>query len=167
MLFFEDLSLGDTFKTAEHTVTTEEIIAFGRQFDPQPFHTDAVAAQATLFGRIVASGWHTAALSMGLMVRGEMNLDGGVIGLGVDDLRWPRPVLPGDRLRVMMKIAELNPEPLRPGRGKIKLHCRTLNQDGKTVQEMTANLLIGRRPSTTEPATVAQPGEDKPAGRPT
>jgi acyl dehydratase len=148
MLFFEDLSLGDTFKTAEHTVTTEEIIAFGRQFDPQPFHTDPTAAQATLFGRLVASGWHTAALSMGLMVRGEMNLDGGVIGLGVDDLRWPRPVLPGDRLRVMMKIAELNPEPLRPGRGKIKLHCRTLNQDGKTVQEMTANLLIGRRPSS-------------------
>jgi acyl dehydratase len=148
MLFFEDLSLGDTFKTAEHTVTTEEIIAFGRQFDPQPFHTDPTAAQATLFGRLVASGWHTAALSMGLMVRGEMNLDGGVIGLGVDDLRWPRPVLPGDRLRVLMKIAELNPGPLGTSRGKIKLHCRTLNQDGKTVQEMTANLLIGRRPSS-------------------
>ena len=145
MLYFEDLKLGDTFKTAGHTVTAEEIIAFGRQFDPQPFHTDAAAAGPTLFGRLVASGWHTAALSMGLMVRGEMRLDGGVIGQGVDGLRWPRPVLPGDTLQVVMEITELNPEPSRTGRGKIKLHCRTLNQDGKTVQEMTANLLIGRR----------------------
>lgn len=151
MLFFEDLRLGDTFNTAEHTVTAEEIIAFGRQFDPQPFHTDAEAARSTLFGRLVASGWHTAALSMGLMVRGEMHLDGGVIGQGVDGLRWPRPVLPGDRLRVVMEIAELNPEPSRTGRGKIKLHCRTVNQDGRTVQEMTASLLIGRRPASAEP----------------
>ena len=147
MLFFEDLRLGDTFQTAEHTVTAEEIIAFGRQFDPQPFHTEAEAAKATLFGRLVASGWHTAALSMGLMVRGEMHLGGGVIGQGVDGLRWPRPVLPGDRLRVMMEITELNPEPSRTGRGKIKLHCRTLNQDGKPVQEMTAKLLVARRSS--------------------
>jgi acyl dehydratase len=147
MLYFEDLKLGDKFNTPEHTVTAEEIIVFGRQFDPQPFHTDAEAAKPTLFGRLVASGWHTAAISMGLMVRGEMNLDGGVIGRGVDDLRWPRPVLPGDTLRVVMEITELNPEPSRTGRGKIKLHCRTLNQEGKTVQEMTAKLLIGRRPS--------------------
>lgn len=147
MLFFEDLRLGDTFQTAEHTVTAEEIIAFGRQFDPQPFHTEAEAAKATLFGRLVASGWHTAALSMGLMVRGEMHLDGGVIGQGVDGLRWPRPVLPGDRLRVMMEITELNPELSRTGMGKIKLHCRTLNQDGKPVQEMTAKLLVARRSS--------------------
>jgi len=146
MLYFEDLKPGDTFNTPEHTVTAEEIIAFGRQFDPQPFHTDAEAAKPTLFGRLVASGWHTAAISMGLMVRGEMRLDGGVIGQGVDGLRWPRPVLPGDRLRVVMEITEVHSEPSRTGRGKIKLHCRTLNQDGKTVQEMTANLLIGRRP---------------------
>ncbi len=147
MLYFEDLKLGDKFNTPEHTVTEEEIIAFGRSFDPQPFHTDAAAAKGTLFGQLVASGWHTAAISMGLMVRGEMNLDGGVIGQGVDDLRWPRPVLPGDRLRVVMEITELNPEPSRTGRDKIKLHCRTFNQNGKVVQEMTAKLLIGRRSS--------------------
>lgn len=148
MLYFEDLKLGDKFNTAEHTVTAEEIIAFGRQYDPQPFHTDPGAAKATLFGQLVASGWHTAAVSMSLMVRGGMNLDGGVIGQGVDGLRWPRPVLPADRLRVVMEITELNPEPSRTGRGKIKLHCRTLNQEGKVVQEMTAKLLIGRRPSS-------------------
>ncbi len=147
MLYFEDLKLGDTFHTPEHAVTAEEIIAFARSFDPQPFHLDATAAKGTLFGQLVASGWHTAAISMGLMVRGDMSPDGGVIGQGVDDLRWPRPVLPGDRLRVVMEITELNPEPSRTGRGKIKLRCRTLNQEGKAVQEMTARLLIGRRPA--------------------
>ena len=145
MLYFEDLKLGDQYTTPEHTVTAEEITAFARQFDPQPFHTDAVAAKASLFGQLVASGWHTAAISMGLMVRGNMGLDGGVIGSGVDELRWARPVLPGDRLRVVMEVAELNPEPSRTGRGKIKLHCRTLNQNSRVVQEMTARLLVSRR----------------------
>ncbi len=157
MLYFEDLKLGDKFDTPEHTVTAEEIIAFGRSFDPQPFHTDAEAAKPTLFGRLVASGWHTAAISMGLMVRGKMNLGGGVIGQGADGLRWPRPVLPGDRLRVVMEIAEINPELSRTGRGKIKLLCRTFNQEDKLVQEMTANLLIARRPSS------AKPTEGRPA----
>ena len=145
MLYFEDLKLGDQYTTPEHTVTAEEIMAFARQFDPQPFHTDPVAAKATFFGQLVASGWHTAAISMNLMVRGNMGLDGGVIGQGVEEMRWPRPVLPGDRLRVVMEVAELNPELSRTGRGKIKLHCSTLNQDSRVVQEMTARLLVARR----------------------
>jgi acyl dehydratase len=145
MLSFEDLRVGDRFNTAEHTVTAEEIIAFARQYDPQPFHTDPTAAKDSLFGELVASGWHTAALSMNLMVRGEMGLDGGVIGHTVESLRWPRPVRPGDRLRVVMEVMALDPEPSRTGRGKLKLGCRTLNQDGKAVQEMTANLLVARR----------------------
>jgi acyl dehydratase len=145
MLSFEDLRVGDRFNTAEHTVTAEEIIAFARQYDPQPFHTDPTAAKDSLFGQLVASGWHTAALSMNLMVRGEMGLDGGVIGHTVESLRWPRPVRPGDRLRVVMEVMALDPEPSRTGRGKLKLGCRTLNQDGKAVQEMTANLLVARR----------------------
>lgn len=145
MLSFEDLRVGDRFNTAEHTVTAEEIITFARQYDPQPFHTDPTAAKDSLFGELVASGWHTAALSMNLMVRGEMGLDGGVIGNTVESLRWPRPVRPGDRLRVVMEVMALDPEPSRTGRGKLKLGCRTLNQDGKAVQEMTANLLVARR----------------------
>jgi len=147
MRFFEDLKTGDKFSTAEHVVTAEEIMAFGRQYDPQAFHLDPVAAQSTFFGRLVASGWHTAAVSMRLMVQGEMELDGGVIGQGVEALRWPRPVLPGDRLRVVTEILELRPAPARPDRGLIKLHCRTLNQTGKAVQDMTATLLIARRPA--------------------
>lgn len=147
MLYFEDLKLGQKFDTPEHTVTAEEITAFGRQFDPQAFHTDAEAAKTTIFGQLVASGWHTAALTMGLMVRGSMQFSGGVIGQGVDNLRWPRPVLPGDRLRAVIEITEINPLPSRTGRGKARLHCRTFNQDGKIVQEMTAGLVITRRPS--------------------
>lgn len=145
MLYFEDLKIGQRFNTAEHTVTAEEIIAFGRQFDPQPFHTDAEAAKATLFGQLVASGWHTAAISMRLMVQGEMGLDGGVIGQGIDTLRWPRPVMPGDRLRVVMEVEALEPHQVRTDFGHLCLRCRTLNQEGKAVQEMTANLLVARR----------------------
>jgi acyl dehydratase len=146
MLYFEDLKVGDRFNTPEHAVTAEEIVEFGRRYDPQPFHTDADAAQATFFGGLVASGWHTAAVSMGLMVRGEMGLDGGVVGQSIEALRWPRPVKPGDRLRVVMEVAGLEPHPLRAGFGNLRLRCRTLNQDGKAVQEMTALLLIARRP---------------------
>jgi acyl dehydratase len=145
MLYFEDLKLGTRYDTAEHTVTAEEIVEFARRYDPQPFHTDAAAARQTFFGQLVASGWHTAAVSMGLMVRGGMLLDGGVIGHTVENLRWPRPVRPGDRLRVVMEIAELDAEPSRTGRGKLKLLCRTLNQDGRVVQEMIAHLLVARR----------------------
>lgn len=146
MLYFEDLKLGDRFHTPEHTVTAEEIVEFARRYDPQPFHTDAGTAKATIFGQLVASGWHTAAISMGLMVRGEMPLNGGVIGQGVDGLRWPRPVKPGDRLRVEMEVAELGAEPSRSGLGRLILRCRTLNQEGKVAQEMTAHLLVARRP---------------------
>jgi acyl dehydratase len=145
MLYLEDLKVGATFATPSHTVTAEEIITFARQYDPQSFHTDAVAAENSLFGRLVASGWHTAALSMNLMVRGDMKLDGGVIGRGVDQLRWPRPTLPGDTLRVEMTVMEIDPEPSRTGRGRVKLSCRTLNQHGDPVQEMTARLLVARR----------------------
>ena len=147
MRYFEDLQVGDKFNTAEYEMTAEEIMAFGKKFDPQTFHTDPVAATGTLFGRLVASGWHTAAVSMRLMVLGEMALDGGVIGQGMENLRWPRPVLPGDRLHVVTEIMELRPAPARPERGLIKLRCRTSNQDGKVVQEMTVTLLAARRPS--------------------
>jgi acyl dehydratase len=145
MLYFEDLKVGEKFSTPEKMVTAEEIIVFARQYDPQVFHTDAEGAKGSLFGQLVASGWHTAAISMGLMVRGEMPLNGGVIGHTVDSLRWPRPVRPGDRLRVEMEVIGLGAEPSRTGRGRLKLQCRTLNQDGKAVQEMTANLLVVRR----------------------
>lgn len=146
MRYFEDLQVGDRFGTAVHAVTAEEITAFAASYDPQPFHLDAKLAQASLFGGLVASGWHTAALSMRLMVRGEMQLDGGVIGHVVEELRWPRPVRPGDQLRVNTELVEKSEMPDRPSHGRIKLRCRTFNQHGKLVQDMTANLLVARRP---------------------
>ena len=151
MRYFEDLKIGDKFTAADYEMTAEEIIAFGRQYDPQPFHTDPVAARSTLFGQLVASGWHTAAVSMRLMVQGEMELDGGVIGQAMESMRWPRPVLPGDRLRVVSEVVELRPAPARPDRGLLVLRCRTYNQHGKVVQDMTATLLIARRPSSAKP----------------
>lgn len=147
MLHYEDLQVGNRFSTGEHTVTADEIVAFARRHDPQPFHTDPEAAKGTFFGGLVASGWHTAAVSMGLMVRGGMPLGSGVIGQAVEGLRWPRPVKPGDTLRVVMEVVGLEQHPTRPGFGNLRLLCRTLNQDGKAVQEMTALLLIARRPS--------------------
>lgn len=164
MRYFEDLKTGDKFNTAEYEMTAEEIIAFGQKFDPQAFHTDPVAAKDTLFGQLVASGWHTASVSMRLMVLGEMDLDGGVIGQGMESLRWPRPVLPGDRLRVVTEIEELRPAPARPDRGLIKLRCRTYNQNGKVVQDMTATLLVARRPASTKASAVAGLMADKPEG---
>jgi len=146
MQYFEDLKPGQKFGTAEHTMTAEEIIGFGRQFDPQAFHVDPVAARDTLFGQLVASGWHTAAVSMRLMVQGEMKLDGGVIGQAMESMRWPRPVLPGDRLHVVSEVIDLRPAPARADRGLLVLRCRTYNQHGKVVQDMTATLLIARRP---------------------
>ena len=145
MLTWEDLQPGQKYGTAEYTMTADEIIAFARQFDPQPFHTDPEAAKASLFGQHVASGWHTAGVTMRLMVQGEMQVEGGTIGHVIEQLRFPRPVKPGDRLRVVQEVLEKSEMPGRPTHGRLKLLCRTLNQDGKLVQEMVSNIIVQRR----------------------
>ncbi len=146
MLYWEDLQLGQKFGTAEHEMTAADIVAFARQFDPQPFHTDPEAAKHSLFGEHVASGWHTASVSMRLMVQGEMQIAGGVIGHVMEELRFPRPVRPGDRLRVVQEVIAKSEMPNRPTHGRLTLRCRTFNQDGKLVQDMTSHLVIQRRP---------------------
>jgi acyl dehydratase len=158
MRFFEDLNVGDTFHTAETVVTAEDITRYGREFDPQPFHVDAEAARKSFFGQLVASGWHTAGVSMRLMVTSEMRLDEGVVGQGVESLRWPRPVFPGDRLKVECRVEEKHEKRGRDDYGTVKLRCVTRNQDGKIVQDMAANLLVKRRPS------FAKATEGKPEG---
>jgi acyl dehydratase len=145
MLTWDDLQPGQKFGTAAYTMTAEEIIAFAERYDPQPFHTDPGAARASLFGEHVASGWHTAAVSMRLMVQGEMQVEGGVIGHVIEELRFPRPVRPGDRLRVVQEVMEKSEMPTRPTHGRLKLRCRTFNQDGKLVQDMVTHLVIQRR----------------------
>ena len=116
-LYYEDLAVGQTFGTGSVTVEPEMIRAFAAEFDPQPFHLDEDAARGSLFGGLVASGWHTAALTMKLLVGGELKVVGGLIGMGVEELRWPRPVHPGDVLRVESEVLGLRPSKSQPDRG--------------------------------------------------
>ena len=146
-LYFEDLSVGQTFGTGTVTVESEKIKAFAAEFDPQPFHLDEDAARASVFGGLVASGWHTAALTMKLLVGGELQVVGGLIGLGAEELRWPRPVHPGDVLRVRCEVLGVRPSKSQPDRGLVRVRNTTLNQDGQPVMVQVVTMIVPRRPS--------------------
>jgi acyl dehydratase len=145
-LYLEDFEVGQTFRSGKVAVTEDEIIRFATQFDAQPFHLDPEAAQSTFFQGLAASGWHTAALTMKLLVGGEMLPANGIIGAGFESLNWPRPVRPGDTLHVVSEILEVRPSKSRPMQGMIKVRCRTLNQNGEVVQESVGNLVVMARP---------------------
>jgi NADH:ubiquinone reductase (H+-translocating) len=143
--FFEDLAVGQTFHSGAITVELEEVRTFAARFDPQPFHLDETAGANSFFGELVASGWHTAALTMRLIVTSDLKISGGSIGMGVDQIRWPRPVRPGDVLRVESEVIEMRPSRSNPERGIVKMRSKTLNQNGETVMEQTANLIVPRK----------------------
>ncbi|MDF1727558.1 MAG: MaoC family dehydratase [Sulfitobacter sp.] len=145
-LYLEDFEVGQIFGSGRLVVTEEEIIRFATQFDPQTFHLDPEAAKGTFFQGLAASGWHTAALTMQLLVGGEMTPANGLIGAGFDSLKWPRPVRPGDRLHVMSEILEVRPSKTRPTQGMIKVRSKTLNQNDEVVQESVGNLVVVARP---------------------
>ena len=147
--YLEDFAAGQTFNTGRHRVDKEQIIAFARQFDPQPFHTDEEAARQSPFGGLAASGWHTAGMTMRLMLDGEFRPAGGILGVGFDDLSWPRPVRPGDELRAKSEVLEVRPSKSRPDRGTIKVRTTTFNQNNEPVMIFTGNLLVPRRPMST------------------
>ncbi|HEV2100116.1 MAG TPA: MaoC family dehydratase [Stellaceae bacterium] len=144
--YFEDFVVGQIFGSGRRRIEAERIKSFAAEFDPQPFHLDDMAAQATMFGGLAASGWHTAALSMRLLVEGELQPAGGIIGGRLEELHWPRPVRPGDELRVESEVLEMRPSNSRPDQGLIKVRTTTLNQNGEKVQIFTANLYVPRRP---------------------
>lgn len=144
-LYLEDFAVGQTFVTGSITVTTEDIQAFARQFDPQPFHLDEAAAADSLFGGLAASGWHTAALTMRLLVDG-FPLAKGVIGAG-GELAWPRPTRAGDTLTVHGEVLKVTPSRSRPDRGMLLVRNETRNQHGEAVQVFTVNIVAWRRPS--------------------
>ena len=144
-LYLEDLHVGDRFGSDTIEVTEESIIAFAREFDPQPFHLDAKAAEQSIFKGLSASGWHTAAMSMKLFVTGELKLAGGSVGLGVDELRWPQPVKPGDVLRLETEILDVRASRSKPDRGIIRVRNVTTNQRGEVVQTFTAFVMVQRR----------------------
>lgn len=141
---FEDFSVGQCFASGTLAVTAEAISAFAAEYDPQPFHLDDAAARPSLFGGLAASGWHTAAMTMKLLVAGEFRPAGGIIGAG-GELTWPAPVRPGDRLHVAAEILEVRPSRSRPGHGLVKVRVVTLNQRDETVQTFTPTLLVERR----------------------
>jgi len=144
-LYIEDLRVGQTFTTGSVTVTTEAIKAFARDYDPQPFHLDEVAAEASLFAGLAASGWHTAALSMRLLVDG-LPIAGGLIGVG-GETTWPRPTRPGDTLTVHIEVTEITPSKSRPDRGMVRTRNETRNQHGDPVQISNLGIVVWRRPA--------------------
>lgn len=143
-LYLEDLSVGQTFVTGSTTVTTDEIKAFARQFDPQPFHLDEDAARDSLFGGLAASGWHTAALTMRLLVEG-LPFVGGLVGAG-GEIAWPRPTRPGDVLTVHIEVLEVTPSKSKPDRGMVLTRSETRNQAGEAVQVSKIRIVAWRRP---------------------
>ncbi len=145
--YLEDFAAGQTFCSARLQIDQERIKAFAAEFDPQPFHLDEESARDTIFGGLAASGWHTAALTMRLLVDSDIKPFGGIVGAGFDELRWPRPVRPGDELRVESEVLEVRPSKSRPDQGVIKVRTTTLNQDDKAVQITVGNLIVPRRPT--------------------
>jgi len=145
-LYLDDLAVGQRFTSGPHAIDEAQIKAFARQFDPQPFHVDGEAAVASLFGRLVASGWHTAAITMRLLTE-SVPIDNGVIGAG-GDIAWPRPTLPGDILTVTSVIEEIPPSRSRPDRGIVRMRSETRNQRDEIVQVLTSRLVVLRRAKT-------------------
>jgi len=143
--YLEDFAVGHTFGSGRLRIDGERALAFAAEFDPQPFHLDEAAARRSIFGGLTASGWHTAAVTMRLMVETQLKPAGGIIGAGLDEFRWPRPVRPGDELRVECEVIEIRPSKSRPELGLIKLRTTTLNQDDEPVLVHVVNVVVLRR----------------------
>ncbi|MES2531275.1 MAG: MaoC family dehydratase [Pseudomonadota bacterium] len=146
LLYLDDLKPGDRFTSGEHALDAAQILAFAAQFDPQPFHTDPEAAQATFFQGLAASGWHTAALTMKLLVESGLPFADGIIGSG-GEIHWPQPTRPDDVLHVEGEVVEVIPSRSKPNRGMVQMRCETLNQRGEVLQRFTPKLVVSRRPA--------------------
>jgi acyl dehydratase len=142
-LYFDDLHVGQRFASHEQTLDEEQIRAFARQFDPQPFHLDEEAGKHSLFTGMVASGWHTAAITMRLIVD-SVPIAGGVIGLG-GEISWPGPVRPGTSLHLETEVLETRASKSRPDRGIVTLQCQTINDHGETVQKLVTTIVVPRK----------------------
>ena len=143
--YLEDFELGGTFETSTYAVSMEEALRFARAYDPQPFHLEAAAASKGLFGRLVISGWHTTAITMRLIVDSGVLREIGVIGTGIDELRWLAPVEAGAVLFVRATVIELVPRPGKT-RGTLRVKLQTIDQNGITVLSQIANLIVPHRP---------------------
>ena len=145
MRYWEDFAVGDVTELGPVTVSEEEIIEFASRYDPQPFHLDAEAGRATPFGGLIASGWHTTALFMGMFVRAVL-VDSASLGSpGVEEIRWTAPVRPGDTLSGRATVTQVEPSSRNPGRGTVFTTNEVVNQDGVTVLTMKARGFFARR----------------------
>ena len=145
--YLEDFAVGQTYGSGRIRVDAERIKVFAAEFDPQPFHLDEAVSRDSIFRGLAASGWHTAAITMRLLVESGLRPAGGIIGLGFDEFRWPVPVRPGDELHVESEVLEVRPSKSRPDQGLIRVRTKTLNQNGETVQLQVGSLLVLRRPA--------------------
>jgi acyl dehydratase len=145
-LYFDDLAVGATYEAGPVTMERDRIVAFATEFDPQPMHIDEAAAKASPLGGLIASGWHTASVTMRMLIDGASpKLAGGSVGAGIESISWPTPVRPGDVLRARSEIIELRPSKSRPDRGLMRLKTTTTREDGAVVQTITAVIMVPRR----------------------
>ena len=145
-MYLDDLFVGQTFSSREHALDVAQIIAYAQQFDPQPFHTDPEAAQHTFFQGLAASGWHTASVSMRLVTE-SIPLADGIIGGGMEELAWPQPTRPDDRLHVESEIVEIIPSRSKPDRAMVRVLCQTKNQRGEVLQRFRPKMIAFKRPA--------------------
>ena len=147
MIYFEDLEIGAETEFGSYEVTRDEVLDFAHKYDPQPFHISEEEAAKTHFGRIAASGWHTAAMTMAVIARHVVAHEQAGLGSpGIDELRWKKPVYPGDTLHVRGRILEKTPSRSRPDMGSFRTQTTVTNQDGETVMTFISIVLIRRRP---------------------
>nr|WP_291297622.1 MaoC family dehydratase [Elioraea sp.] len=146
------MAAGQVYRSASAVIDGAAITAFAAAWDPQPFHLDSAAASASIFGGLAASGWHTACHSMRLFVDGPLRIAGGLVGAGVEQLRWPVPTRPGDILHVETEVLSVRPSASKPDRGLVRIRNVTLNQRGEVAQEMIATLVVPRRDAGGQPA---------------
>jgi acyl dehydratase len=144
LLYLDDMQVGQKFGSATYLMSEARIKEFATEFDPQPFHLDEAAAEASVFRGLAASGWHTAAVTMRLIVTGGLPFAAGVVGLGAD-IEWPRPTRPGDVLQVESEIVEVIPSRSKPNQGIVRVRNTTFNQKGEAVQIFTAKILAFKR----------------------
>jgi acyl dehydratase len=145
--YFEDFEVGKTYPVGSRSVTEEEIIAFATQFDPQPFHVDKDAAAKSIFGGIIASGWHTCSMIMRVMVDGFLKESSSMGSPGVDEIRWIKPVRANDTLAITTTVLDAKPSGSRPDRGVVWTEWRATNQHGEVVATVKGMGMFGRRPA--------------------
>jgi acyl dehydratase len=147
MKYLEDFQVGEVLQAGSSVVSREEILQFAQQFDPQPFHVDDEAARSSIFGGIIASGWHTAAMAHRLLVKHVLSISAAMGSPGIDELRWLLPVRPGDELLLRLEVLSITPSRSKPDRGVIKMKMEVRNQKAELVMTEIATALFARRPS--------------------